>query len=229
MVPGPIVPSVWLTFPANGSIFLRPAVLFLAPAREPHQSDLSDRFPVKEVPVKRLLLLCLICMCAAIAAAQLTMVPPRSSPADSIMVCVPYSMGWNMVSNPVVRQPGTDSIWQVFCGHGSCFYRGRYYWQCTAPNGMGLWVKVARYPTFCCIEGGPIARDTIPLTASWNMIGSISFPVAAASVETIPPGIIASRFFGYSSRYVFVDTLRPGFGYWLKASQSGWLVLSSGM
>jgi hypothetical protein len=146
---------------------------------------------------------------------------------DSIVVCVPYSSGWNIVSNPVLRAPDTDSIWQVFCGQGSCFYRWGYP-QCTAPNGMGLWLKVVNHPSVCCIDGEAIAQDTIPVTAAWNLIGTISYPVAVSSIQSIPPNLVISRVFQFSGRYVQADTLRPGFGYWVKSSGAGQLVLSSG-
>lgn len=135
-----------------------------------------------------------------------------------------------MVSNPVIRPPGTDSIWQVFCGHGTCFQGwpgGGYHQQCTALNGMGLWIKVTGYPTTCCIDGGAITRDSIPVFAGWNLIGSISHPVAVSSITTAPPDIRVSEFFGYTSRYAKADTIQPGQGYWVKVAQAGRLVLTS--
>jgi hypothetical protein len=150
----------------------------------------------------------------------------RVPPVDSIEVCVPYSAGWNMVSNPVLRVPGTDSIWQVFCGIRWCIPRGGYLFECRAWNGMGFWLRMpGPAPSVCCITGGDIAQDSIPVVTLWNLIGTISYPVAVSSIYSIPPNLIASRFFGFSSSYVAVDTLRPGFGYWVKMMGPGQLVL----
>lgn len=157
----------------------------------------------------------------------------RVPSVDSIEVCIPFSAGWNMVSNPVLRGPGTDSIWQVFClPQGSCFsyrfsYGSGYVQSCIAENGRGFWIK-RQTPTTCCITGEAIAQDTIPVSPQWNLIGTISYPVPASSVYSIPPNIIVSSFFGYSSGYVRADTLWPGLGYWVRTTQAGLLVLSSG-
>jgi len=147
-----------------------------------------------------------------------------ASPMDSIVVCVPYRSGWNLVSTPVSRAPGTDSIWQVFCGQGSCFNRETYP-QCTAPVGMGLWIRVVNHPTTCCIEGGAVTQESVHVAQGWNMIGVISSPVAASSVTSSPPGILRSGFFGYTDRYFIAETLEPGFGYWVRVSREGFIVL----
>lgn len=157
-----------------------------------------------------------------------------SGPTDSVVVCASYSTRWNFVSNPVLRAPGTDSCRQVFCnivpiGPCGCFtvpFGGGYIQPgCNAENGRGYWVK--SLGGLCCITGGAITRDTIVVYAGWNPIGTISFPVAVSSVYTIPPGIASSSFFKYSQGYSVADTLRPGFGYWVKMSQPGLLVISS--
>jgi len=61
----------------------------------------------------------------------------------------------------------------------------------------------------------------------WNMIGSISRSVSIASVGQIPSGIIAGKYFGYTSGYVIADSVRPGQGYWIKTIGGGKLVLAS--
>jgi hypothetical protein len=40
--------------------------------------------------------------------------------------------------------------------------------------------------------------------------------------------MIASKFFGFTTSYNAVDTIKPGVGYWLKVNQNGKLILSSG-
>ena len=100
---------------------------------------------------------------------------------------------------------------------------------------------VARILSFVTVSTIAVAQPAIVPPASpldsievcvlfhqgWNLIGTISFPVAASSVTTIPADIMASRFFGFSSGYVPVDTLQPGFGYWIKVNQPGLLVIAS--
>jgi hypothetical protein len=57
--------------------------------------------------------------------------------------------------------------------------------------------------------------------AGWNLVGSITYPVAASNVCSSPPHIIISPFWGYSLGYDPADTLKPGGGYWVKVSQNG--------
>jgi hypothetical protein len=75
------------------------------------------------------------------------------------------------------------------------------------------------------VVGVPVALDSIPVVAGWNMIGSISSPVDTASVLSIPPGNRVSNFFGYNGSLSSVATLVPGKAYWVKVSAPGMLVL----
>ena len=180
--------------------------------------------------MRRLIVFVLITIAASVCNAQF-------NPNDTIVVCTQHFSGWNFVSNPVLRERGTDSCRQVFCNIapiGPCgcfgmFIGGGYYQQgCIAENGRGYWIKVPG-GTNCCISGGTIAQDTIDVTVGWNAFGTISYPIDTSSVTTIPPGIRASSYFGYSIGYLVVTTLQPGQGYWVKMRQAGRLVLSSGL
>ncbi len=135
--------------------------------------------------------------------------------------------GWNMLSVPVRMTDSAGST--IFPGSISkCFsYDGKYVVRDYLVNGSAYWVK---YPS-----GGPVvftgdslAEDSVPVSGSWNMIGTISVPVAVSSIASIPPGIVVSGFFTYNgSSYVPVDTLVPGHGYWVKSGSAGTLLLSA--
>ena len=77
------------------------------------------------------------------------------------------------------------------------------------------------------LSGLLVDADTLPVQQGWNIAGSVSAPVAAASVQSIPPGLVTSSFFGYDLGYYTADTIKPGRGYWVKASSPGSLVISS--
>jgi hypothetical protein len=51
--------------------------------------------------------------------------------------------------------------------------------------------------------------------------------VDVRSVVTVPPGL-AGNFFTYDGHYTIADSLRPEYGYWVKAKQAGTLILSAG-
>ena len=59
------------------------------------------------------------------------------------------------------------------------------------------------------------------------MVGSIAFPRASASVVSNPSGIINSPFFGFSGSYFVADTILPGFGYWVRLSEQGKLIIDT--
>ena len=64
------------------------------------------------------------------------------------------------------------------------------------------------------------------VNTGWNLIGSISTPLGASSIISMPGSIMTSKFFGYSGIYQMSDTIQPGLGYWVKVYQSGTLILS---
>jgi hypothetical protein len=67
--------------------------------------------------------------------------------------------------------------------------------------------------------------DTVAVHAGWNLVGMISVPVSAATVETIPPGLLASLFYGYDGSYAVASTLEPFRAYWIKCSADGFVIL----
>ena len=72
-----------------------------------------------------------------------------------------------------------------------------------------------------------IVRDTIPIKAGWNMIGVLNKKLPISQITTVPLGILTSNFFGYIGGYNIADTLKPGFGYWIKSSSNGIILLNS--
>ena len=59
------------------------------------------------------------------------------------------------------------------------------------------------------------------------MIGVLDEPIPVSQITTEPPGILTSNFFGYSSGYFVEDTLKPGYGYWIKSSSNGVIIWNS--
>jgi hypothetical protein len=80
------------------------------------------------------------------------------------------------------------------------------------------------------MAGTSILRDSIEVSAGWNMVGTISYPVLASDVTPIPPTSILSPFYGFlpGSGYGAEDTLKSGQGYWVKVDSAGIIVLQPG-
>ena len=67
--------------------------------------------------------------------------------------------------------------------------------------------------------------DTLNVHKGWNLIGSLTDPVGAAGILSDPPGLVSSLYFGYSGSYSPADSIRPGFGYWVKCGANGLLAV----
>jgi hypothetical protein len=143
-------------------------------------------------------------------------------------VAVPVQARWNLVSNPVktdkdsVRAlfPGSlDSPAWLYSRHGG--YESSY----CLMNGYGYWKKFPSV-TVDTIQGQFLANDSIGVSVGWNLIGSISEPIKASSITSVPANLITSNFFKYQNQYRITDTIFPGQGYWVKANQAGKLILS---
>jgi hypothetical protein len=134
---------------------------------------------------------------------------------------------WNIVSLP--NRPFTHYKTALFPTASSAAYAftGTGYVQVdTIQNGPGYWLKFPSAQTVE-IDGYSLAADTIPLFTGWNIVGAISDAVPVSGVTTVPGGILASSFFEYGTGYGIADSLRPGKGYFVQASDDGILVLAS--
>lgn len=96
----------------------------------------------------------------------------------------------------------------------------------TLEMGMGYWIK---FPTAdsVSLSGATVTLDTIDVMAGWNMIGSITSPMATNSIIQLPPNNVQSPYFTYRSGYLVSDTIKPSKSYWIKTDTIGKLILSS--
>jgi hypothetical protein len=143
-----------------------------------------------------------------------------------ITLSIPEPIGWNLVSVPVNDYVLARTA--IYSGTGSAFsYQGNYVVQDPLINGAGYWLKFVQDQTVV-YSGGRLTTLATPLRSGWNMIGSISDPLATSQVTTQPTGIINSNFFGYvGGSYDHLDTLQPGQGYWVRTTQAGTLIFNA--
>ncbi|HLX12418.1 MAG TPA: PQQ-dependent sugar dehydrogenase [Bacteroidota bacterium] len=136
---------------------------------------------------------------------------------------------WNMVSLPAFAEDShaatifPDAVSQMFAYSAGSGYTPAD----TLAVGNGYWIKYPDTQTVA-IAGFPRLSDSSALSAGWNMVGALGVPLATTMIQSNPPALVTSQFFGYAGRYISADTLYPGFGYWVKATQSGTLLFSSG-
>ncbi len=135
---------------------------------------------------------------------------------------------WNLLSNPVDSTDASlaanfpEALSQAYTFSGGSYASGG-----TLNPGTGYWVKFPESPASPhSFTGSPISADTIPVFEGWNMIGSISSPVAVGEITSDPPGLVTSQFFGYLAGYYNATAIEPGKGYWVKVSGDGELILT---
>lgn len=130
---------------------------------------------------------------------------------------LPLSMGWKLISLPV--ESACPDNW------GNVYeYSDGYSRRTMLSTGQGYWKKLTA-PNIRFI-GNAILSDTVTVNRGWNLIGSISQPLAFSSIATIPDGIISSSLYGYYFGYLLADTIHPGKGYWVKISEPGQLIMN---
>jgi hypothetical protein len=132
--------------------------------------------------------------------------------------------GWQIIAVPVV--PADLRATVLFPGAGSAFfaYDNGYAERETLALGAGYWVRFNSSATLTVI-GAPVTLDTIDVVNGWNLVGSLSAPVAAAAVTSLPPGIVALPFYEFADGYVGAPTLEPMKGYWVRCTAPGKLIL----
>lgn len=141
-------------------------------------------------------------------------------------ITLAVSSQWDLISVPLVVGDFAKQTLFPNASSGAFAYEGAYLLKDTLKNGSGYWLRFPA-PESDKMMGDSLTLDTIPVTAGWNLIGSISTPISAASVQSDPPGMITSNFFGYRGGYVISDSIQPGGGYWVKVTNDGSLILNS--
>jgi len=134
--------------------------------------------------------------------------------------------GWNLVSVHLRVADGSKSTLFPGATSSAFSYNGLYVPNDTLTPGIGYWLKFD-VPQNVAYAGDSILTDTIPVSSGWNLVGTLSKPVAAASITSSPPGIISSSFFGFNSSYIVADSLIPRQGYWIRTSADGELILQN--
>jgi hypothetical protein len=144
----------------------------------------------------------------------------------TVTVVISLKSHWNLVSLPLlVDDPSAASLFPS--AQTKAFgYDQAYQIAETLSAGRGYWMEFG-HDLQVSQTGDPEGEDSIGVAAGWNLIGSITAAVPVSSIGADPPGLVVSRFFGYAGGYVAADTIVPGLGYWVKASQGGTLYLSS--
>jgi len=133
---------------------------------------------------------------------------------------------WNIVSVPVRVFDSSKAALFSNAISSAFAYQGNYVPKTSLSAGVGYWLKLDSARQVSMI-GLLLNRDTMNVIAGWNLLGSLSTPIAVAQITSDPGGIVTSEAFEYEGKYVTSDSIQPGKGYWVKVNQSGKLILAS--
>lgn len=138
--------------------------------------------------------------------------------------------GWNLISVPVASSNQKKvTLYPSSISSAFAYLPAPigYAVRDTLQVGVGYWLKFDSSQSIE-VTGTATNLDTLDLNAGWNMIGTLAYPVLESSITPLPPLALSSLPFGFRAGvgYQPEDTLKPGFGYWLKVSQAGRVILS---
>ncbi len=147
---------------------------------------------------------------------------------DSTEYPIAVRAGWNLLSSPVKLKDGLKVVIFPSATSDAFTFTDAYRESDTLESGQGFWIKFGSAETVI-VGGLQNFSSSINLQTGWNLVGSISTPIAIGSVRTVPRGIVVSGYYWFhpDSGYKSVDTLKPGVGYWVKLSQSGSMVMNT--
>ncbi len=145
------------------------------------------------------------------------------TPATSIWV----NAGWNLLSLPFTpADAGAKRLFPSAVSSAFIYEETGYQAVDTIPPGKGFWLRFGTPEAIKFHEQG-VHRDTITLQEGWNLIGTVTDSIVTSSILRLPPELRLSEYFAYGSGYIKTSLLLPGYGYWVKADQSGQLIIGN--
>ncbi len=156
----------------------------------------------------------------------------------TFQLAVNVSNGWNMVSIPGLHptDQNVNTWWQYRDQGANVFKYSNGYQSVTSTTpGVGYWMKHSGARTYNTGEewpaGGLQIVTHIPLVGAsgWNLIGGYELSVSSANVTTNPSGLQSGPIYKYSGGYAVATTLDPGYGYWIKLTAAGQIIIPETM
>jgi hypothetical protein len=139
-----------------------------------------------------------------------------------------YRTGWNLVG--LGAQVDHSDFTEVFAGSlaGTLFgFEGSYNSTSVLEHGNGYWLRFGS-DTQLTYSGGHLDGVQVNLRTGWNLVSGGSRLVSISGADD-PSGVILSgTLFGFEGAYELSADLKPGFGYWIRASAPGTVTFRSG-
>ncbi len=136
---------------------------------------------------------------------------------------------WNLVGLPLIMEDA--SVMYVFpeAIEGTLFSFSESYVQEDALSpGTGYCLRFESEGT-TILTGTPINSLTLELNEGWNLISGISISVAVNNISDPGEIIIPGTIYKYDGSYVQAQMIEPGYGYWIRTTESGSITISNSL
>ena len=142
--------------------------------------------------------------------------------------------GWNMTSIPGLHPVNQNvNTWWINRDPAAGVFKfsGGYQSVTALESGTGYWMKHLGNQLYNTGDEWPasgilfVPHNPINANSGWNLIGGYEYNASASGITTNPPGLTEGSVFGYSGGYQPVSELIPGYGYWIKLSGAGQIIL----
>ena len=141
---------------------------------------------------------------------------------------ISYMYGWNLIGLPLEVEDASYNLLFPESIEGTLYsFNGGYNPVTNLTHGEGYWLRFANDGS-TTIDGTPINELTVSLSEGWNLITGLSTPLNISSIQD-PDGIIISgTIYGFNNGvYTVTENIEPGKGYWVRANNSGSIILTS--
>jgi len=139
---------------------------------------------------------------------------------------VEYLSGWNMVGLPldIGEMPYQDIYLTAYADALFSYNSSTYQSENTLFPGIGYLIRFTENSNVQ-YSGFSINELTYSLNEGWNIISGISTPVDVNVLYN--SGIVIDNcILGYDGNYFNAETIIPGFGYWVRTSEAGEIILT---
>jgi len=145
----------------------------------------------------------------------------------SIDIGVEYQSDWNLVGLPLEVEDASYNLIFPESIEGTLYsFDDGYILETSFTQGEGYWLRFESAGS-TTITGTPVIELTISLNEGWNLISGLSGDISIYSVLDPDSIIVSGTLYGFSGGYVETDMFVPGRGYWIRANNSGNIILTS--
>jgi hypothetical protein len=147
------------------------------------------------------------------------------STSSTMEIEIDYLEGWNLVGLPLEVEDASYSNLFPESINGTLYsFSEGYILDSTLVQGEGYWLRFNNAGS-TTIDGTPINELTISLNEGWNLVSGLSEDISIYSVSDPDSIIIPGTLYGFNEGYLETDLFVPGKGYWLRANNSGNIIL----